>query len=561
MQYFEPTAQARGQESRMAEMFRTPPSAFPDAETRAPAHGGISLPLFHPPSDPAAVDPFSPTEFDEQQQSVLTLHNVLRQTGLGIKVRFLLALTLIAVFPAVLLVLLLGDPSGQEQRASLGQGLQLQAQTQAAALDHLLSARQRLISTLARTPMMAQGAADPAHPGPAQAVLQTVQQADDASVMWFLVRTDGTILAAGDSPGRLRGLRLSQTQVVSQTSQLLQLVQTTQVGASSTPLVLVSDDARIPGGWVALASSLARRPSFSQASAIVGVFSLQKISQGLTDTSKNINGMVGILLDSQNRVVAHTGHLSAGQKAFAPAPQSVQAVPLGTAAPTIVLNDPLTGQTDIAIGAAVPALSGRYLLLVPQDTSLAPSNRLFFAGRNTPLLILGILVAVILVATWVALPIVRPIRRATREIGSTTEEVRKLADDARRIAQDHSLGVAILNGANRKLLSRRQSIIRDEQLIRQICAALGPRLQMVQHNVYATGNQQAVDVLQIVYQGIVQINNLATTTATGLEKDTSLSQLDSAMASAREISTQFEDAGKQLEQGAEHLETAARTLL
>lgn len=560
MQYFEPPAQARGQESRMAEMFRTPPSAFPDAGTRAPAHGATSLPPFHHPPDPAPVDPLSPTEFDEQQ-SVLTLHNVLRQTGLGIKVRFLLALTLIAVFPAIVLVLLLGDPSGQEQRASLGQGLQLQAQTQAAALDHLLTARQRLITTLARTPMLAQVAADPVHPGPAQAVLQTVQQADDASVMWFLVRTDGTILAAGDSPGRLRGLRLSQTQVVSQTSQLLQLVQTIPAGASSAPLVLVSDDARIPGGWVALASSLTRRPSFSQAAAIVGVFSLQKIAQGLTDTSKSINGMVGILLDSQNRVVAHTGHLSAGQKAFAPAPQGVQAVPLGTAAPTIVPNDPLTGQTDIAIGAAVPALRGRYLLLVPQDTSLAPSNRLFFAGRNTPLLILGILVAVILVATWVALPIVRPIRRATREIGSTTEEVRKLADDARRIAQDHSLGIAILNGANRKLLSRRQSIIRDEQLIRQICAALWPRLQMVQPIVHASGNQPTVDALQIVYQGIAQINNLASTTAAGLEKDTSLSQLDSAMASAREISTQFEDAGKQLEQGAEHLETAARTLL
>ncbi|MEO6890590.1 MAG: hypothetical protein ABI456_14425 [Ktedonobacteraceae bacterium] len=539
----------------MAQLLPNTPSTFPNADVRPPANADPSLPPYTVP-----VEPLSPKEFDEQQ-SVVTLHNLLRQTGLGIKVQFLLALTLIAVFPAVLLVLLLGDPSGQEQRASLGQGLQLQAQTQATALDHMLAARQRTISTLARNPMLLQVATGTANPGTVQSILQTVQQADDASVMWFLVRTDGTILAAGDGPGHLRGLRLPQTQIVSQTSPLLQLIQTTVAGKSPTPLLLLSDDARISGGWLAIASSLTQRSSFSKAAAIVGVFSLQKVAQGLNDTSNFINGLVGVLLDSRNRVVAHTGHLSVGQKAFASAPRSVQAVPLGTAAPTIVDNDPLTGQTDIAIGAAIPTLNGRYLLLVPQNTSLVPSNRVFFAGRNTPLLILGILVVVILVATWVALPIVRPIRRATREIGSTTQEVRKLANDARRIAQDHSLGIALLNGANRKLLSRRQSIIRDEYLIRHICTALWPRLQCVQPIVQSSGNTQAMDVFQIVQQGIAQINNLATATATSLEKDTSLSQLDSAMESAREISTQFEDAGKQLEQGAEQLETAARTLL
>src|SRR6266581_1461122 len=42
-------------------------------------------------------------ESSENQQG-LTLQTLLRQTGLGIKVRFLLALTLIALFPALILV-------------------------------------------------------------------------------------------------------------------------------------------------------------------------------------------------------------------------------------------------------------------------------------------------------------------------------------------------------------------------------------------------------------------------------------------------------------------------
>ena len=166
-----------------------------------------------------------------------------------------------------------------------------------------------------------------------------------------------------------------------------------------------------------------------------------------------------------------------------------------------------------------------------------------------------------LVATWVALPIVRPIRRATREIGHTTEEVRRLAVDARRIANDHSLGTAILSGANRKLLSRRQTIIRDTLLIAHTCDALLPRLQFVQSIVRAAGNRQAFEVLQVVVQGITQMKETATSTATGWERDTSLNQLDTAMESAREISGQFLDAGHQLEQDANQLELAARTLL
>jgi len=74
-----------------------------------------TLPRFTPPTtanQPANVlQPLSGGQETQDQyedssenQQGLTLQTLLRQTGLGIKVRFLLALTLIALFPALILV-------------------------------------------------------------------------------------------------------------------------------------------------------------------------------------------------------------------------------------------------------------------------------------------------------------------------------------------------------------------------------------------------------------------------------------------------------------------------
>ena len=514
---------------------------------------------FPPPPSPSPLDPLPNREFDEQRPA-LTLQILLRQTGLGIKVRFLVALILIAIIPAIVLVFLLGDPTGQEQNASLGQALQLQAQGQGTALNQAFAARQRTVSTLAARPLFSQVLAGTTDPAFGQTVLQTAQQTDPASIAWFMVNANGTVFATGDSSSRPSVLQLAQTRVVSRPAQLVEFAQTLSRGGPTTAFLL-NDDPRIPGGWLAVGSRVSRSPSLAQSGVLLAVFSLHKVTQGLIATSKSVNGQVSLLLDGQNRIIAHAGQLSPGQKAFASGPQSLQTLPLDQALPLLVNDDPLTGQNDAVVGTAVPALNGRYLLLAPKDTLLAPSSRTFFAGRNTPLLLLAIIVAVVLVATWVALPIVRPIRRATREIGNTTEEVRRLAVDARRIAKDHSLGTAILSGTNRKLLSRRQSIIRDTNLIAHTCDAILPRLQFVQSSVQGVASRQVVEALQVATQGIAQVKETATATATSWERDTSLNQLDRAMESAREISEQFLGAGQQLEQDAENLDVAARTLL
>jgi len=559
MQYSGPN---RGREERAREFtagLRNTTPTIPGARNSPIEVPRQGVPLVPSPMAGVPLEPLFNQEFDEQRPA-LTLRILLRQTGLGIKVRFLVALILIAIIPAILLVLLLGDPTGQEQRASLSQSLQLQADGQSSALNQAFATRQQTVSTLAGRPLLSQVVLGTADPALGQIVLQTAQQADTASLAWCLVRPDGTITAAGDTAGRLAGLHLSQLTLVSRPGQLVEFVQALSRGPSPSSLLL-SGDPHIAGGWLALASRVSRGPSSSQGSVLLALFSLQKVTQGLVNTSKSVNGQVSILLDSQDRVVAHAGQLAPGQKAFAESPQSLQTLPLGQATPAIVKDDPLTGQNDEVVGTSVPALNGHYLLLAPQDTSLVPGSRTFFAGRNTPLLLLAIIVAVVLVATWVALPIVRPIRRATREIGNTTEEVRRLSVDARRIAKDHSLGTAILSGTNRKLLSRRQSIIRDSLLIAQTCDAILPRLQFVHSLVRGSANRQAMEALQVVVQGIAQVKETATATATSWEKDTSLSQLDSAMESAREISEQFLSAGQQLEQDAENLEVAARTLL
>jgi hypothetical protein len=208
--------------------------------------------------------------------------------------------------------------------------------------------------------------------------------------------------------------------------------------------------------------------------------------------------------------------------------------------------------------AILPAI---LLVLVLGNPAFSANNRDLFAGRNTLLLLLGIFVAVVLVATWMALPIVRPIRRATRVIETTTEDVRKLARDARVIAEDHAMGTTILTGASKRLSGRRQTLIRDTTLIARTCQDALPHLQLLHRKLQEARDKQALEELSMLYRSFQQIHQTATTIADGFIKDTALDQLDQAMLGAREIAKQFEAAGKQLEKETEHLETAARSLI
>lgn len=188
-----------------------------------------------------------------------------------------------------------------------------------------------------------------------------------------------------------------------------------------------------------------------------------------------------------------------------------------------------------------------------------PSQQVF--GRTTWLLLSGILLLTVLVATGVSLPIVRPIRRATRTITATTQEVRQLANDAQHIAQEHRVGTSILSGASKRLKGRRNSIVRDSELITQTCAVLQPRIAFLLQRAYTARDQQALELLTALQQGMQQISSLASGMASSFERDTSFEQLEKAMGSAQEISAQFDDASKQLEKGSDQLELAAASLI
>jgi hypothetical protein len=183
----------------------------------------------------------------------------------------------------------------------------------------------------------------------------------------------------------------------------------------------------------------------------------------------------------------------------------------------------------------------------------------FLSGRNALLFLLVIFVAIVLVATWVALPVIRPIRRATRQIGHTTEEITSLAQETLTIAGEHRMGITIIAGASAKLSGRRQSIIRDCRMIVRSCHGLHTRaqslLQVLPQNTQTQLSQQAM------LQEIVEIATLANAIATGLESDSSLESLQKAMTSAQDFSRHFEEASTHLQQEARQIETASRSLL
>lgn len=484
-------------------------------------------------------------KFVENQPSV-TLSDLLHRTGFGLKIRFLFALTLIALLPSVALILLLGDPTGTGQQGTVGVALFAQAQAEAQAINQVISERQTSVRNLANEHQIGRTNG--------QLVLQAAQTSDPSSLAWVLVNPAGTIVASGDPQNALAGTALTQAHLVSSSAPLLQLVQAATPG-TALPAPAIERDAQSKQVWLALAAPLPERD------VLLAVFSLPQLLQHVMITSNNINSSTSLLLDQRDRIAASMGALAPGQQLLEAVPTGLATLRSNTANPTVVANDPLTGRTDLAVGVTIPALHGCYIALASRETTLVSNNGSVFAGRNTPLLLLGVFVAVVLVATWVALPIIRPIRRATRVIEATTDHVRTMAADARTIADDHLVGTTILSGASKKLAGRRQTIIRDTTLIAQTCRAAMPHLQSLSHGLQGSQEKWAFTEITALYQSLQQIHATATVIADGLGKDASHDQLEQAMLGAHDISRQFRMAGQQLDLETRQLETAARSLI
>ncbi|EFH85709.1 hypothetical protein [Ktedonobacter racemifer] len=181
------------------------------------------------------------------------------------------------------------------------------------------------------------------------------------------------------------------------------------------------------------------------------------------------------------------------------------------------------------------------------------------AGRNAILVLLVLVVAIVLVATWAALPIIRPIRKATREIIHTTGSVTNLAQGAQDIATEHNTSTAILTGASLRLSARRQSIMRDCGLIFTGSQSIQRRVQELLNAFPPSSQKQEFE--QALMQDIHHIATLARSMGESLAKDMTLERIDQAMKSAHEMTEHFQDASTHLQQEARQLELASQSLL
>ncbi len=446
---------------------------------------------------------------DDRARQVLPMRKLWRRTGIGLKARFLFALILTALLSMMLFVWFLGDPSGQNHYEQDRQMLLAQASVQAHMLHTVLVAHQEQVEKLARSPLVAQLDRDPET---AQAMLQFCQQEEPASMSWSVVQ-NGRVLISSTSASTVDNNRLDR---LANPQPLETLV--SQVVNEHLPIASAvrTEDSRIPGGWVAIAAPL----STGEGRVVLTIISLRSLVSDL-----HLDGRVQAGLEPQDR-----------------------SRPL--------LN---RGQDVMMVEQDLPDWQLRYWLQTFVSINKDP---VLFMGRSVWLLVLATIVLVVLIATIVALPITRRIRRATRQIRYTTREVQSFALNAQRMAQEHNTGVLILTGASRRISIRRQTIIRDSDLIVQLSARGLVRQKLIQQAIHPMAqDQQYLNAVQDLRQLLLQIRQVSVAMADGMKNDTTLDQLNGAMESAQDIAQQFQGAGEHLELGAEQLEAVAESLL
>ena len=206
-----------------------------------------------------------------------------------------------------------------------------------------------------------------------------------------------------------------------------------------------------------------------------------------------------------------------------------------------------------------------FVFIFAYQSGTAGQSQSSLFSRNLPLVFLMIVAVTTLLATWVSLPIVRPIRRATRELLATTEQVHTLAKRGEQIASDQRQGTELLTGAVNGLNLRRQGLGREASLIVQVTQdaaqhftalaillsdpdlPLKNRLIMQQH-------------MQVVYRALEVAHQSAGIIVRDVEQDPLQKRFEDVMAGAEEIKQQFEQASNNLQMGVAKLERAARAL-
>jgi uncharacterized protein YciI len=497
-----------------------------------------------------------------------------RATGLSLKLRFLLALTLLSLAPAFLLVLLYQQANQTSLTQSGQQTLVASAQANSNALTQELRNRQAHLARLAKQNSIAQtgnGTAGDNTIQQAESLLGAASLSTGDALAWLVLNKSDKIVAA--SPTSAEGQTLSNaTAILTRPSDLENFVQAQRKApapkAGESPLLVASgiDDGLADRVWVATLAFVSPATP-AQSGIVLAVFSLPAIVESyLSALPSNPNSYVA-LFDTQGTILGVVGNKKLGDQvgqtvSIAQLHDELQALQQDQSSSEQIFNDPTTGMEETASGTFLKDLGWICLVMAP-PADLTPSTTGLLAGRNVPLIFLSIIVVTTLVATWVALPIVRPIRRATREILASTDDVRLLAEQAKQIAKDQRLGTDILEGAAKGLDLRRRAIGRDASLIANSATAAATRLAQLAYavNELPENYQAPMQMLsREIYQELQTAHQLATSISSGLESDPVQKRLGNVMEGASEISQQFEQASQQLERGAGRLEHATEAL-
>ncbi|HLV98547.1 MAG TPA: hypothetical protein VKT82_07685, partial [Ktedonobacterales bacterium] len=364
----------------------------------------------------------------EIARPVLSLNRFGSANGLTLKFRFLLALTLLALAPACLLVLLY-QQANQNTLTQAGQkSLAAAAQTNSHTLTQVLANHQAQLARLAQQSSIAQVSQGNGDTQQAETLLQTAGlSTGDALAGMVLNRSDQIVAAL---PASLEGQRLASSTVLADSGALERFVHAQRsapmpkVGQSALPVASGTDAALAARAWVATIAFVSpAAPAHS--GVVLAIYSLPAMVKSYLSALPSVSNSYASVFATTGTLLGVVGNQALAQQigqtlAIAPLQHAIHATQATPTSSALIYDDPTTNTQETAAGFFNKDLEMAFLVTAPPG-ALAPAITGLLQGRNLPLIFLIIFVITSLVATWVALPIVRPIRRATREILASTD--------------------------------------------------------------------------------------------------------------------------------------------
>lgn len=494
----------------------------------------------------------------------------IRATGGNLKLRFVAALLFLAVIPAFA-VALLYQRAEQSNLAAVGQdSLLAVAHADATALTQEFTDVQATAQQLAHQQaiiQLSQAASPPAALSRGEALLSDALLSSPAVLDWIVVNQDDEIVVA--SQPALEGKPLGAASVL-KNPQPLESFLRRQRSQPAKAQVSVADgqDAAIAGGWAALLAFV-KPTNPAHSGAVLAVLSIRQMAQPFLSTITADPKSYALLVDAQGVLLSVQNNRPLAAQIGQPLTQGIPLQALispsssGTAGNPLVYQDATTGAQEQAASAPVGTWGWHALVAASPDAFGQVASGLL-APRNAPLIFLSVVVVTVLVATWVALPIVRPIRRATRDILATTDEVRVLAARAAQLTEDQRQGAAILDAAANGLHLRRTNIKRDAGLADRQIAKAAEALVGLGHLITDTPDPRRLQFQQLAIEIHRLLEEAHVNTAgivSGLSDESAQTQLSEVRAGTREILDQFAEASQRLNDGVEQLERAAEVLL